>query len=132
MSSLQQPRRDRENFDDVDEAILLERVKRRSTIQGPRVGDFCILLSGEVRRFTHHHGDRLQLTVEGEAGSFYLNPAGHLEYSGSLDHAIYTTALCQLPGLHDGPCWWFSHGIRKAHNGVTAPIPCRVYKEARP
>lgn len=129
MSTTYPLRRDREDFDEVDEAILLERVKRRSTIQGPRVGDFCILKSGEARRFTHHHGDRLQTTVAGEDGSFYFAANGHLDYSGSLDRAIPLTALTELPGLREGRCWWFSRDRPRAGNGVTALIPCRVYEE---
>lgn len=129
MSTKNPLRRDREDFDEVDEVLLLERVKRRSTIQGPRVGDFCILKSGEVRRFTHHHGDRLQTTVAGEEGSFYFHSSGHLDYSGSLDRAIPLTALKELPGLREGRCWWFSRDRHRADNGVTALIPCRVYGE---
>lgn len=129
MSTMNFLRRDREDFDEVDEALLLERVKRRSTIQGPRVGDFCILKSGEVRRFTHHHGDRLQTTVAGEDGSFYFAASGLLDYSGSLDRAIPLTALKAMPGLREGRCWWFSRDLPRAGHGVTALIPCRVYEE---
>lgn len=129
MSTTNPLRRDREDLDEVDEAILLERVKRRSTIQGPRVGDFCILKSGEVRRFTHHHGDRLQTTVAGEDGSFYFAANGHLDYSGSLDKAILVAAVTETKGLREGRCWFFSRDLHRAHNGVTALIPCRVYEE---
>jgi hypothetical protein len=122
-------RRDREDYDDIDEAILLERVAQRSAIPGPRVGDYCILLNSDVRRFTHHHGDRIQTTIAGETGSFYIAPNGTLDYSGSLDRAIPVTSLAPRTEVREGRVWWFSHNLRRAHNGVTALIPCRVYEE---
>jgi hypothetical protein len=129
MTSSHQHRQDRENYDDFDEAILLERVAARAKITGPRVGDFCRLENGDLRRFTHHHGDRLQTTVAGESGSFYFQSNGLLDYSGSLAKAIPLGALTLEDGLLEGRVWWFSHNIRRAHNGVAALIPCRIYRE---
>ena len=131
MSSPYPSRLDREDFDDLDESILMARVAARSAIKGPRVGDFCILLNGDVRRFTYHHGRSLQTTVAGDAGSFYLAANGLLDYSGSLDKPIAVSALTLLPAQREGRVWWFSHNLPRAHNGVTALIPCRVYQEGQ-
>lgn len=129
MSTSTPLRNDRTDLDEEDEAILFERVTRRAHIQGPRVGDFIILRNGDVRRFTHDHGDRLQLTIKGEDGSFYFAPSGHLDYSGALDPAILKTALRQRQELCEGRVWFFHHNDRRAHNGVATVIPCRVYEE---
>lgn len=126
------PRRDREDLDDRDEAILLERVGLRSRIRGPRVGDFCILRNGDVRRFAHDWGDDIQPSSKGDAGSFYLQPNGHLDYSGGLDPAIPKSSFRAFAALREGRAWFFSHDVHRAGNGVTALIPCRVYEEVAP
>lgn len=129
MSELKPQRQDRTDLDDRDEDILFERVTRRARIKGPRVGDFCILKSGEVRRFTFDWDDGLQTTVKDQAGSFYFDASGHLDYSGSLDPVIKKANLTERVELREGACWFFHHNHPRAHNGVAAMIPCRVYKE---
>lgn len=122
-------RKDRTELDDRDEDILFDRVTRRSHIKGPRVGDFCILKNGEVRRFTHDWGDSIQISVKDQAGSFYFDASGHLDYSGGLEPAMPKASFRQRPEMREGACWFFHHNERRAHNGVTAMIPCRVYEE---
>lgn len=129
MSITTTPRQDRTDLDERDEQILLERVGRRAHINGPRVGDFVIRTTGEVLRFTHDHGDRLQVSVKEQSGSFYFDASGYLDYSGSLDPAIKKSNLHVLPELREGACWFFHHNQPRAHNGVAALIPCRVYEE---
>lgn len=122
-------RRDRTELDDVDEDILLMRATRRAQKPGPRVGDYCIMSDGDVRRFTHDWDDSIQLTPPGEAGSFYLDASGNLDYSGGLVPAIDKSRLRPRTELREGPCWFFHHDRHRADNGVTALIPCRVYEE---
>ncbi|WP_409562190.1 hypothetical protein RLW55_01310 [Hyphomicrobium sp. B1] len=129
MTTTQPLRQDRTDLDDRDEDILFERVTRRAHIKGPRVGDFCIMKTGETRRFTHDWGDALQVTVRDQAGSFYFASTGNLDYSGSLDPAIRKTNLEECEGLREGAVWFFHHNEHRAHNGVAAMIPCRVYRE---
>jgi len=129
MSELKPLRQDRTDLDDRDEDILFERVTRRARIKGPRVGDFCILKSGEVRRFTHDWDDGLQITVKDQAGSFYFDASGLLDYSGSLDPIIKKANLKERVELREGAVWFFHHNEHRAHNGVRALIPCRVYEE---
>jgi len=130
MSTTNPLRRDRTDLDERDEDILFERVTRRAQVQGPRVGDFVILRNGDVRRFTFDHEHGLQVTVKDEAGSFYLHASGHLDYSGSLDPAIRKSKLRARQELREGACWFFHHNQPRAHNGVAALLPCRVYEEA--
>lgn len=118
------------HLDNTDSGILAERLARRSKIDGPRVGDFCILKNGDARRFTHHWGDCIQITMKGISSSFYLDATGAMDYSGGLDPAIPLTRLRLRPGdQRNGPCWFFHHDIRRGNNAVHALVPCRVYEE---
>jgi len=71
-------RQDRTDIDDVDEAIMLDRVARRARHKGMRVGDFVILKDGDVRRVTFDWDTDVQLTVKDEGGSFYFSANGGL------------------------------------------------------
>ena len=83
-------------FDERDGEILAERQLRRERITGPRVGDFVWMTDGELRRFAHHWGDRIQPTSGpskgprdiGAGGSFHLCRNGGVEHSGGLDQGI--------------------------------------------
>lgn len=129
MSSSQNVRQDRTDIDDEDEAILLERVGRRARHGGMRVGDFVLLRDGDVRRVTWNWAADVQLTVKDQAGSFYFSPNGVMDYSGSLSRAYPKTRFREATGLREGACWIFHHDRQKAHNGVAALVPCRVYEE---
>jgi hypothetical protein len=122
-------RQDRTDLDDTDENILFERVTRRSHHQGMRIGDFVILKDGDVRRVTFDWGPDVQLTVNGEGGSFYLTANGVMDYSGGLSLPFKKTRFAMKTELREGACWFFHHDRPRAHNGVAASVPCRVFEE---
>lgn len=115
-------------FDEVDAALMAERAVRRALIPGVRVGDFCVMADGSVRRFTHHWGDSLQVTYEDMPGSFHCCWNGALSYSGALAPSVPVSSLQLREGLQDGACWIFHHDLSGAHRGVSGVIPCRVYE----
>lgn len=122
-------------FDEIDAGILAQKIKERETIDGPRVGDFVLMLDGSYRRFTHHWGDSIQTTVGRDGGHysacFYLGHDGCVSFSGSLDPAIPLSRI-QDTGLYDsGGFWFFHHNSAGAHRGVNCFAKCRVFKEVR-
>ncbi len=117
-------------LDPKDQAILASRVAYRELRAGPRVGDFCIMADGALRRFTHDWGKDIQVNSETGDGSFYLNDFGMMSYSGGMSPAVLKTKLALIEGLRAGSCWFFHHDQHRAHNGVQASLPCRIYAEA--
>ena len=118
----------RPRFDDRDARIVAERCAKWEQRDGPRVGDFCQLKDGSLRRFTYDCGDVIQTTPEGHHGSFHLHD-GFMIYSGSLDTAMPKRDFERFPFARKGPCWIFHHGHAKAHNDVHTEVNCRVYME---
>lgn len=114
-------------LDNKDAAMLASRVTYRELRAGPRVGDYCIMADGTVRRFTHDWGKDIQVTSEQGDQSFYLDDFGSMSYSGGMSPGIAKATLALQYGLRAGSCWFFHHDRHVAHNGVQASIPCRVY-----
>lgn len=120
-------------FDGKDAEILAERIAEWGKIAGPRVGDFCELADGTVRRFTHDWGDSLQTTCgtghpcAGDV-SFYFGK-GYMSFSGSLDSSIPKEQFSSVNEMREGSAWFFHHDWAKAHNGVYFKVPCRVYRQ---
>lgn len=122
-----------EKFDERDAEILAERIAAWDAVSGPRVGDFCKLLDGSLRRFTHDWGDSLQTSCAGMCAgdqSFYFGK-GYMSFSGSLDSAIAKDKFAPMAGTQDGGAWFFHHDWPKAHSGVTVKVPCRVYAQVQ-
>lgn len=122
-------------FDDRDAVILAERQQKRDARQGPRVGDFIIMLDGTTRRFAHNWGERgLQPAYRWndgkvEVGSIHLDENGGASFSGGLDGIIPLARIAETDQTMEGRFWFFHHGWMKAHNGVYVTIPCRVFQE---
>lgn len=129
MSTTTPLRQDRTDLDERDEAILFDRVGKRAGFKGPRIGDFVVLKNGDVRRVTFDWDTHVQLTISDEPGSFYFAPNGVLDYSGGLAPAVLKSRFREVAGLREGACWFFHHNLARAHNGVAALIPCRVFEE---
>ncbi len=119
-------------LDNRDAAILASRVSYRELRAGPRLGDYCIMLDGSVRRFTHDWGNDIQTTSGTGDESFYLNDFGMMSYSGGMSPGVAKAHLVLRSGLREGSCWFFHHDRHVAHNGVKARIPCRIYAEVAP
>lgn len=115
-------------FDDRDARIVAERCAKWEQRDGPRVGDFCQLKDGSLRRFTHDHGDVIQTTVTDQCGDFYLG-SNFMRYSGALDHALPKRIFERMPFARKGSCWIFHHDQPRAHNDVKTEVNCRVYME---
>jgi hypothetical protein len=112
----------------TNEQILQERTTKRDQNPGPRVGDFIKLPTvdprqGDLTRITHHWDDYVQTGW----GSFYLTSEGGLSMSGSLDPGVAVEHLIPTHETLPGSCWFFDRDIHRAHNGVNATIPCRVF-----
>lgn len=121
--------------DAIDGAILAERSFCYGAKAGPRVGDWVEMLDGSVRRFTHDWGDEIQTTSGSEWGrgdqSFYLGK-GYCSFSGSLDRAIPKGQLVDAGEQRQGSVWFFHHNETRAHNGVRASMPFRVFRQVAP
>ncbi len=96
---------------------------------GPRVGDWIIMLDGTERRFTHDWDDCIQTThPKFGLGSFFIyGPT--MSYSGSLDSAIHKNNIALTNEIKQGQCWFFKHDMAGAHRGVYLSVECRVYKQ---
>jgi len=119
-------------FDDQDNAILARRVALWDEIIGPRVGDFCRLIDGTTRRFTHDWDDSIQTSSAFQPGdqSFYFGD-GYMSFSGSLDSAIPKTEFVPTDETLDGSAWFFHNDHMRAHNGVYFKVPCRVFAQVQ-
>ena len=110
-------------MDERDRAILAERVADLQTIEGPRVGDFVIFADGVERRISHHWGDSVQTS---DGGSWYLGD-GYCNFSGSLHPGVPVDSLTSTGETKPGAVWFFHHDSWRAHNGVQASAPFRVF-----
>ena len=118
------------HLDPQDMAILRERATRFAALPGPRVGDWVQMADGSLRRFTHDWGDDIQTTLPNTgSATFYLTPEGCASYSGGLDRAILKSSLTLISEALDGRFWFFHHNWARAHNGVDALMPCRLFKQ---
>jgi len=116
-------------IDERDKEILQHRLNEWSTRNGPRIGDWCEMLDGSLRRFTHDWGDSIQVTSSLTGlGSFYFGD-GYMSYSGGLNRAINKEQLVDTGKTINGPVWFFHHDYWMAHNGVYFKVPCKVYKQ---
>ena len=110
--------------DAKDQEILDERVNAWDKREGPRVGDYLILPSGEVHRFSHDWGDGLQ---HSKGGSWYLGK-GYQDFSGGLEPMISKQNMKQVNELRPGQVWFFHWDHWAAHNAVFASVQCRVFE----
>lgn len=116
-------------LDGRDEAIIAERMAKLDAKAGPRVGDFVRFADGTLRRISYHWRDD-----EGwdggcqtsDAGSYYLGNYG-VSMSGGLFPCVPTESLTLTDEQRDGAVWIFHHDVHRAHNGVHASVPFRVY-----
>ena len=116
------------DFDEKDQEILDEQIKRWKTREGPRVGDIVLMLDGTKRRFTYDWGDSLQTTYGDGNALFHFN-GGSMQFSGSLDKSIKKTLLDDTGEIELGSAWFFHHNEMKVSNAVYFSVPCRVYKQ---
>jgi hypothetical protein len=112
--------------------ILAARIQKLNERQGPRVGDFVIFPDGTELRFTYDWSDvggGIQTTCRTlKDSSFYFTQSGHCDYSGALDSDIPVAALEETGETRLGSVWFFSNDSPRAHNGVKAKVPFRVYR----
>jgi len=120
----------RPTFDDKDQALLDARIIARDAIDGPRIGDWLKLPTGDYVRFTHDWGDDIQTTIMGWAseGGFYLSKGGYASFSGGLDPALPKAKMSLTEEVKEGVFWFFHHDHSGAHRGVYCKAPCRVYQ----
>jgi hypothetical protein len=116
------------HFDDRDAEIVLASVVIWNERGGPRVGDWCLMPDGDMRRFTYAWDDGIQTTIRGSTGGdgFYFNQ-GYLSFSGSLDRSIPFAWIFPTDEIKPGRAWCFHHNEVRAHNGVYFTVPCRVF-----
>ena len=118
-----------EQKDGKDYEILDHRLSKWNENKGPRVGDWCLMLDGTERRFTHDWGDSIQTTYSKQGGgSFYLGD-GYMSYSGSLDPAIQKDCFQLTRETRNARVWFFHHDFWGAGRGVEFTVPCRVYQQ---
>lgn len=112
-------------------AAYAERVQAFNKRPGPRVGDFCRMLDGSLRRFTYDWGKSIQVTsfaTEGQGCNFYLCVGG-ADYSGGLDPGVEKEKLQATSELRPGRFWFFDENWPGANRGRWFDIDCRVYEE---
>lgn len=117
------------NFDDKDAAIVLAAIVIWNERGGPRVGDWCRMPDGEMRRFTHEWDEGLQTTLPrlDGGGSFYF-ANGYVSFSGTLDQIIPFGRIFPTDEIKPGAAWCFHRNMPRAHNGVHFTVPCRVFE----
>jgi hypothetical protein len=126
-------------LDDYNAGILSERQKNRFKLSGVQVGDFIERTDGKRARVTHvWEGDGIENPTAqttawsdtGEGGSFYLSSSGHLSYSGGLEAGVPITHLKNIGNNlgAQGRCWFFKRDQHQVHNGIDAPIWCKLFK----
>jgi hypothetical protein len=120
------------HFDEKDAEIVLASVVIWNERGGPRVGDWCRMPDGEMRRFTYAWDDGMQTTIRGSTGGhgFYFD-RGYVSFSGSLDRTIPFSQIFPTDEIKPGEAWCFHRGMPRAHSGVYFTVPCRVF-EVRP
>lgn len=114
-------------LDDRDRALVAERAAAYDRINGPRVGDFVEFADGVIRRVSHVWDNGVQTS---DGGSFYLGD-GYISFSGGLYPQIPFSSLSETGEKRNASVWIFHHDWAKAHNGVGAEIPFRVFKADR-
>lgn len=116
---------------------LLECIKAREAIEGPRIGDFVYRRNGNLERIcTDYGGENLQTYP---SGSFALGSSGHTSYSGTCGDILkrsdikpYFVSFDDMTGArgYAGRFWICYNGSLQAHCAVYVEIECRVYREA--
>ncbi|WP_414463400.1 hypothetical protein [Hyphomicrobium sp. DY-1] len=114
-------------FDEKDASILGFAIKWRATLMKPLVGDYCVLLNGEVRRIGAVLHDRVQLA---HGGTFHLHDIGTMSHSGGRADVFFKDLLIDTGLTRSVSCWMFHHGHSGAGRGVDAIVPCRVWEVA--
>ena len=115
--------------DDRDHDILTARVYQWDKREGARVGDYIEFADGVTHRFSHDWGKEEGMGIQTSpiGGSFYFGD-GYLSYSGGLEPCIQHDQLVDTGEQRLGSVWFFHRDYRRAHNGINAVIPCRVFK----
>lgn len=108
--------------------ILKKRFERFEKIPEPRIGDYLILPNGCKRRFTHHWGTEIQITLWGIGGSFYLSHCGSASFSGGLDAGLSVKKMVKTEEVQMGKFWFFANNEVKAHNSIEVLMPCAVWQ----
>lgn len=118
-------------LDPRDNLILADRRASLDAIRTPRVGDFVRFADGTERRISHLWTEMEDWGMEDNAqtsdgGSFYLGH-GYVSFSGSLYGGTPINKLRLANDKKLGSVWFFHHDYARAHNGVDAEIPFRIY-----
>lgn len=118
-------------LDDGDRDILRRRFYALETIAGPREGDFVRFADGAERRVSFVTPQEwlpdIDCVQTSDGGSFYLGEYG-CSFSGSLHPGVRRETLTLTDERKEGPVWFFHHDSKRAHNGVPALVPFRVYE----
>lgn len=113
----------------INEAILAERMRVYSAIEGPRVGDWVDTPAGQFR-IAHHWGDSVQLSsYAGDHYGIYLS-VGSASYSGGLDSPIPISQILPTEETRLATVWFFSENYVCAHNAVYLKADFRVFRLA--
>lgn len=117
------------HLDDIDANMLRARMEAKKRHHGPQVGDWLRYPNDDMRRFTHHWGDGLQVASgTGDYGSFYFDDSGLMSYSGGLDPSIPTKTIKATDQTAPARAWFFHHDHRRGHNGVTVSVEVPVWE----
>jgi hypothetical protein len=114
-------------FDEKDAGILGFAIRWRAMLMRPLVGDYCILLNGEVRRIGSVYHDRVQLAC---GGTFHLHEVGTMSHSGGRADVFPKDLLIDTGITRSASCWMDHHGRSGCGRGVDAIMPVRVWKVA--
>jgi len=113
--------------------MLQTRLIEREKITGPRVGDWLRRLDGSESRITYvwdFDGEGAHVQDGGTVcGRFYMQPTGHLSYSGGLNPGLPESVLELTEETKDGWVWFFDRDWHAANCGVDFKITERVWKQ---
>lgn len=118
-------------LDARDAGILAERVAALDALpaDAPRVGDWVRFQDGTMRRVSHiwRNEDGSAESLQTSAGGSYYLGTGYVSMSGSLYTGVPAETLTRTPETREGAVWFFHHDQHRAHNGIDALIPFRVF-----
>lgn len=112
-------------FDEKDAGLLGFAIKWRAMLMRPLVGDYCMLLNGEVCRIGDVYHDRVQLA---SGGTFHLHDIGTMSHSGGRADVFYKDLLLDTGIFRSASCWMNHHGRSGCGRGVDAIMPVRVWE----
>lgn len=114
-------------FDARDEELRQQGLAYWNDVEGPRVGDYVRMPSGEIERISTKTSTHFQV-AEPRFGASYYWAWWYCSFSGGHKPVLHKLSALVFTGTtHDGDVWVFHHDQAGAHRGVSCTIPSRLW-----